>query len=153
VPGEADGGLDLKQSASGCAPARRRTEVAVMNFGGFLWLLIWSFFFVAYLMVLFHIFSDLFRDDMNGWLKAVWVIVLLVVPFLGALIYLIARGKGMAERQAGAVSQARAETDAYIRDVAGKSSPTDQIASAKALLDAGTISPEEFEELKRKALA
>lgn len=124
-----------------------------MNFGDFLWLLIWSFFFVAYLMVLFRIFGDLFRDDMSGWLKAVWVIVLLVVPFLGALIYLIARGKGMAERQAGAVSQARAETDAYIRDVAGNTTPTDQIASAKALLDNGTISPAEFEQLKRKALA
>jgi hypothetical protein len=127
--------------------------VAVMDFGDFFWLLIWSFFFVAYLMVLFQIFADLFSDDMNGWLKAVWVIVLLVVPFLGALIYLIARGKGMAERRAGAVRQARAETDAYIRDVAGQTSPSDQIASAKALLDSGTISPQEFEQLKRKALA
>jgi hypothetical protein len=124
-----------------------------MNFSDFFWLLIWSFFFVAYLMVLFQIIGDLFRDDMNGWLKAVWILVLIVIPFLGALIYLIARGRGMAERQAGAVRQAQAQTDAYIRDVAGKTTPADQIASAKALLDSGAISQQEFEQLKSKALA
>ena len=72
-----------------------------MGFWDFLWLLVWTFFFVMYLMVLFQIIGDLFRDHgMSGWLKAVWIIALLLVPFLSALIYLIARGRGMAERQA-----------------------------------------------------
>lgn len=127
----------------------------VMDFWGFFWLLVWSFFFVAYLMLLFHIFGDIFRDEMSGWFKALWVIFLIILPFLGALIYLIARGRGMAERQASDVRRMREQSDAYIRDVAGSSgsSPTDQIASAKALLDSGTITAEEFEHLKRKALA
>ncbi len=124
-----------------------------MNFWDFLWLLIWSFFFVMYLMVLFQIFGDLFRDpEVGGFAKAVWVIGLIVLPLLVSLIYLIARGRGMAERQSGAVRQARAETDQYIKSVAS-TSPADQIASAKTLLDDGAISQTEFEQLKAKALA
>jgi hypothetical protein len=124
-----------------------------MNFWDFFWLLIWSFFFVAYLMILFHIFGDLFRDHMSGWLKALWVIFLIVAPFLGALIYLIARGRGMAERQAAAVREMQDQADARIREVAGSKSAADQIASAKQLLDSGAITPEEFAQLKTKALA
>jgi hypothetical protein len=124
-----------------------------MDFWDFLWLLIWSFFFVMYLMVLFQIIGDLFRDpEVGGFAKAVWVIGLIVLPFLVALIYLIARGRGMAERQSNAVRQAQAETDQYIKSVAG-TSPADQIASAKTLLDDGAISQTEFEQLKAKALA
>lgn len=125
----------------------------VMDFWDFFWLLIWSFFFVAYLMVLFQILGDLFRDDMSGWFKALWVIVLIIAPFLGALIYLIARGKGMAQRQAGEARRMKAETDDYIRDVSGAKNPTEQIASAKALLDSGAITAEEFDRLKQQALA
>lgn len=124
-----------------------------MDFWDFFWLLLWSFFFVAYLMVLFQVLGDLFRDDMSGWLKAVWIIALILVPFVALLIYLIVRGKGMAERQAGAVRQMREQTDAHIRDVASTGSATEQISSAKALLDSGAITAEEFEQLKRKALA
>src|SRR5215207_9207506 len=112
-----------------------------MGFWDFLWLLFWTYIFVAYLMLLFHIIADVFRDrDLGGFAKALWMIVLILVPFLSALIYLIARGRGMAERQAGAVRQAQAETEQYIQSVAA-STPTsaDQIASAKALLDDGTI--------------
>jgi hypothetical protein len=124
-----------------------------MDFWDFLWLLIWSFFFVMYLMVLFQIIGDLFRDpEVGGFAKAVWIIGLIVLPFLVALIYLIARGRGMAERQSNAVRQAQAETDQYIKSVAG-ASPADQIASAKTLLDDGAISQTEFEQLKAKALA
>ena len=124
------------------------------SFWDFLWLLFWSYIFVAYLMLLFHIFGDLFRDrDLGGFAKALWTIGLIVFPFLMALIYLIARGKGMAERQAGAIQQAQAETDRYIKSVAGTTSAADQIASAKALLDDGSISPAEFDQLKAKALA
>jgi predicted ferric reductase len=125
-----------------------------MNFGDFFWLLIWSFFFVFYLMILFHILGDLFRDkDLSGWWKAVWIIALIVFPFLTALIYLIARGKGMAERQAGEIQEAQAATDSYIQQVASKGNPADQIATAKGLLDDGTITQAEFDRLKASALA
>jgi hypothetical protein len=125
-----------------------------MNFGDFFWLLIWSFFFVFYLMILFQILGDLFRDkDLSGWWKAVWVIALIVFPFLTALIYLIARGKGMAERQAGEVREAQAATDSYIQQVASQGNPADQIATAKGLLDDGTITQAEFDRLKASALA
>ena len=125
-----------------------------MNFSDFFWLLIWSFFLVCYLMVLFQIIGDLFRDkDLSGWWKALWIIFLIIFPFLAAVIYLIARGRGMAERQAGAVQNAQAATDQYIQSVASRGNPADQIASAKTLLDNGTISQDEFDKLKQKALA
>jgi hypothetical protein len=125
-----------------------------MDFGDFFWLLIWSFFFVMYLMILFHILGDLFRDkDLSGWWKALWVIALIIVPFLTAFIYLIARGRGMAERQAGEMRQAQEAADSYIQQVAGRSNPTDQIATAKNLLDQGTITQTEFDRLKASALA
>ena len=125
-----------------------------MNFGDFFWLLIWSFFFVCYLMILFQILGDLFRDkELSGWWKALWVIALIFVPFLSALIYLIARGRGMAERQAGEMRRAQAATDTYIQGVAGRGNPADQIATAKGLLDDGTITQTEFDRLKAAALA
>jgi hypothetical protein len=111
------------------------------------------FFFLAYLMVLFHIVVDLFRDrEVGGFAKAVWLIFLILFPFVTAIVYLIARGQGMAERQLAIAQHAKAETDAYIRQVAGQS-PSAQIADAKALLDAGTINRDEFERLKARALA
>ena len=125
-----------------------------MGFWNFFWLLIWSFFFVAYLMALFHIFGDLFRDrQLGGWSKALWLVFLLIAPFLGALVYLIARGGGMARRQAEAMRQTQAETEQYIQSVAAQRSPTDQVTAAKALLDDGSITQIEYEGLKAKALA
>ena len=125
-----------------------------MNFWDFFWLLIWSFFLVCYLMVLFQIITDLFRDkDLSGWWKALWIIFLIIFPFLAAVIYLIARGRGMAERQAGAVQSAQVATDQYIQSVANLSNPAEQIASAKTLLDNGTISQDEFDKIKQKAMA
>jgi hypothetical protein len=125
-----------------------------MNFGDFFWLLIWSFFFVMYLMILFQIIGDLFRDkELSGWWKAVWVIALIIFPFVTALIYLIARGRGMAERRVGEMRQAQQQTDAYIQQVAGRKNPADQIATAKGLLDQGTITQAEFDQLKAAALA
>jgi len=124
------------------------------SFWDWFWLLIWTFVFVSYLMVLFQIIIDLFRDkDLSGWWKALWIIFLIVFPFLAALVYLIARGKGMAERRAGEMQQAQAATDQYIQSVATSGNPADQIASAKALLDSGAINQEEFDKLKQKALA
>ena len=123
------------------------------NFWDVLWLIASSFFFVAYLIVLFQVVVDLFRDaELGGGSKVLWLIGLIFLPVLTALLYILARGGGMAERQRVAMQRAKSDTDAYIREVAGKS-PADQIADAKALLDAGTINPEEFARLKAKALA
>ena len=112
------------------------------------------FLFVIYLWLLIAIISDLFRDhETSGWAKALWVLFILFAPLLGMLVYLIARGGGMS-RRAHASAMARQERfDAYVRDAAGSGqSPADQIAGAKALLDAGTIDQPEFERLKAKAL-
>jgi len=131
-------------------------EAHNMDFGDFFLLLIWSFFFVMYLMILFHIIADLFRDNqLSGWWKALWVIALIIFPFLTALIYLIARGRGMAERQSVDMQRARAANEAYIKQVAGNGTgnPVDQIATAKKLLDSGAITPAEFDRLKATALA
>lgn len=117
------------------------------------WMLLWFFLFTMYLVILFQIIADLFRDrTVSGWVKALWTIGLIVLPYLVAFIYLIARGRGMAERRADEMRQARAATDAYIQDVA-KSSPADEISRAKALLDSGTIDATEFAALKARALA
>lgn len=124
-----------------------------MNFWDIVWLFFWSFALIAYLYALFAIIGDLFRDHkLNGWWKALWILFLLFVPFLTALVYLIVRGPGMAERQQRAVKQAQSAADSYIRTVAG-TSPSEEIAKAKSLLDAGTITPAEFETLKARALA
>ena len=123
------------------------------NFWDSVWLIFSAFLFVAYLFVMFQVITDLFRDDtVSGFGKAAWIVGLIFLPMLTALVYIIMRGHGMAERQRAAVQRAKTDTDAYIRQVAGKS-PAEQIADAKALLDAGTIVPEEFQRLKAKALA
>lgn len=125
-----------------------------MSFWDVVWFIFISFAFVAYLMVMFSILGDLFRDrGTSGVVKAIWVIALIFLPFLTALIYLIARGGGMADRSMQAAERQRVQQEAYIRDVAQKpSSATDQIAQAKALLDAGVISQAEYDTLKQKAL-
>ena len=125
------------------------------NFSQWLWLLIWWFLFVVYLMILFQIIGDLFRDrELSGWWKALWIIGLIFIPFLSALIYLIARGRSMTERQISKASELEAAQADYIKQVAGApTSPADQISSAKALLDSGAIDQDEFAILKAKALA
>jgi len=124
-----------------------------MSFWDIIWFIIVSFAFVAYLMILFNIVTDLFRDkSVSGGMKAVWMIGLVFLPFLIAVIYLIVRGKGMAERQNEAVQHVRAAQDEYIRSVAS-SSPAEENAKAQQLLDSGTITPEEFAALKAKAMA
>lgn len=126
------------------------------SFWDIIWWFLWAFFFVAYLFALFAVIGDLFRDHtLNGWLKAVWIIFLIFVPFLTLLVYLIARGKGMAQRSAKEAQQIQRAQDAYIKSVAGGASgpsPADEIAKAKSLLDAGTISQAEYDALKAKAL-
>lgn len=123
------------------------------NFWDLIWWFLWAFVFFAYLFALFSIIGDLFRDHkLNGWFKAIWIVFLIFVPFLTALVYLIARGRGMAERSQKEVKQFQQAQDDYIKNVAG-TSPSDEIAKAKQLLDAGTISAAEYEQIKAKALA
>ncbi len=118
-----------------------------------LWVIIVSFAFVAYLMLMFMIITDLFRDrSTSGWVKALWVLCLILFPLLTGLVYLIFRGDGMTHRTAQAQQQARAEADDYIKQAAGTNSAA-QIADGKKLLDAGAITEAEFQQLKAKALA
>ena len=120
----------------------------------FLWSLIVIFFMVIFFILLFHVIGDLFsRHDASGWKKAAWVIFIIVFPFLGLFVYYITNADGMAQRQAAAMQKVQAETDSYIKSVAAQGDPSEQIAKAKSLLDAGTISQEEFDQLKAKALA
>jgi ABC-type multidrug transport system fused ATPase/permease subunit len=122
------------------------------NFWDMVLLMVSTFFFIAYLIIMFQIVVDLFRDqELGGGSKVLWIIGLIFVPMVTAIIYIIARGKGMAARQQASVQKAKAETETYIKTVAGKS-PAADIAEAKALLDAGTISADEFAKLKAKAL-
>jgi type VI protein secretion system component VasK len=124
-----------------------------MSFWEVIWFCFVSFVFIAYLMVLFSIIADIFRDpDASGMTKAVWFIALIFLPFVTAIVYLIARGKSMQERSARQAATAKRQQDDYIREVAG-SSPTEQIEKAKAMLDRGAITPAEFDLLKGKALA
>jgi len=125
-----------------------------MSFWDIVWFIFITWVFVAYLMVLFRIIGDIFRDqELSGVWKAVWMIALIFFPFLTAVVYLISRGRSMAERSMRAAVMQREQQDAYIRDVAGHTSPADQITQARALLDSGAISQPEFEALKSKALA
>jgi hypothetical protein len=123
------------------------------NFWDVIWWFFWVFAFIAYLMALFAIIGDLFRDHkLSGWWKAVWIIFLIIVPFLSALIYVIARGTGMAERHQAA--RGPREADTYVPPpIIHMSTPADQIASAQTLLDQGAITQAEFDQLKQKALA
>lgn len=122
------------------------------NFWNIVWLFFWSSAVIAYLFALFAVIADLVRDrNLSGWWKAVWIFFLIFVPFVTALIYLIARGTGMAERSLKETRQVKEETDSYIRKVAS-TSPTDDIAKAKALMDDGAITVEEFNRLKNNAL-
>lgn len=118
------------------------------NFWDFLWMFLTIFVFIVYLFAIFAIIGDLFRNHkQSGWAKALWIIFLILVPFLAALIYLIANGRGMGERQAAAAQAAQLQANAMIRNAAA-SSPAEEIAKAKALLDAGTITQAEFDSLK-----
>lgn len=119
----------------------------------FFWLMLSVFVLFAYLMLLFSVISDLFRDrETSGWVKAVWFLFLILLPILTALVYVIVRGKGMNQRALAQASAQKEAADTYIRGVAAVS-PAQQIAEAKALLEAGTITAQEFASLKAKALA
>ncbi len=119
-----------------------------------LWTMIVLFAWVIWFWLLITVFSDLFRRrDISGWTKTLWVIFVIVLPYLGVFIYLIAEHDGMAERSAQDVRTARVQTDDYIRTVAGGGGPAAEIERAKQLLDSGAITQAEFDAIKAKALA
>jgi hypothetical protein len=121
-----------------------------------LWSIVIFFAFVAWIWILITIFSDVFRRrDIGGWSKAAWVVFLIVLPFLGALVYLIANHDGMVDRRVQDAQAYQAQVDQHIRSVAGSGSDgsASEIARAKELLDSGAITQDEYESLKKKALA
>jgi hypothetical protein len=121
------------------------------------WAMLWFFLFIMWIWLLISLFSDIFRrDDIGGWGKAGWVFFLIFLPLLGALIYLIAEGKGMAERQIKDAQDMKKAQDEYIRTVAsggGGASTADELAKLASLRDAGTITADEFAAQKAKLLA
>jgi len=117
------------------------------------WTMILFFFWVAWIWMLILIFSDVFRRDSSGWAKAGWCLFVLALPFLGAFVYLIADGKGMAERRVRDVQISQANLDQHIRAVAADGGSAGEIERARQLLESGTINQTEFERLKAKALA
>jgi Short C-terminal domain/Phospholipase_D-nuclease N-terminal len=128
--------------------------VADVSFGDIFWSVLWFFF--LFIMIMFHVLTDLFRDhSVSGVQKTLWVLFLVFLPFLAVFVYLIVRGKGMGERAAAQQQRAQQQFEGYVRDVAatGETTPTEQIAKAKELLDAGAIDQAEFDRLKAKALA
>ena len=120
-----------------------------------LWLMIVFFAFIIWIWLLISIFADIFRRrDIGGGMKAIWIIFVILLPYLGVLVYLIAEHNGMADRSAEQMKAAQAQQADYIKSVAGAgTSPADQIASAKQLLDSGTITQAEFDAMKAKALS
>ena len=125
---------------------------ADIEFGEALLVAFEVFFFVIWIWILITILTDLFRDhEISGWAKAAWVLFLVFIPFLTALIYLIARGDGMRERAINAQSEAKHQMDAYIREQAG-GSPADELHKLQELKEKGALSAEEFDKAKAKLL-
>jgi hypothetical protein len=125
--------------------------LAEVTFGQVLLAVLEVFLFAAWLMILFVIIGDLFRDhSISGWGKAAWVIFLIFVPFLAALVYLIARGDGMRERALAAQQEQQKQVDSYIRQAAGSGTPADELTKLSKLHDDKKLSDEEFERAKAK---
>ena len=129
------------------------TLLAEFTFGHALLTVLWIFIFVAWIMVLFTIISDLFRDhDLSGWGKAVWIFFLIFVPFLTALIYLIARGSGMRERTMADQKEAQEQFTAYVQSAGGGGGSAAELEKLSALKEKGDLSQAEFEQAKAKLL-
>jgi Phospholipase_D-nuclease N-terminal len=118
------------------------------------WTMLIFFAFFIWIWLLITVFMDVFRrQDIGGWGKTGWIIFVIILPYLGVFVYLIAEHKGMNERAVQGQQEAKTQMDDYVRSVAGQSDPTSQIASAKELLDKGAITRSEFDAIKSKALA
>jgi hypothetical protein len=118
------------------------------------WTMLIFFAFVVWVWILFTVMIDIFRrHDTSGLAKVLWIIFIVVLPYLGVFVYLIVEHRGMAERAVKQQRDTQAQFDQYVQSVAAKTDPTEQIARAKQMLDSGTITQAEFEQIKQKALA
>ena len=118
------------------------------------WTMLIFFFFIIWLWILFTVFADIFRrHDINGFVKAIWIIFVIVFPYLGVFVYLIAEHTGMTERSVASQQASEAQFEQYVKSVAGSGNSAEQIAKGKELLDSGAINQAEFEQLKQQALA
>jgi Short C-terminal domain/Phospholipase_D-nuclease N-terminal len=118
------------------------------------WTILVFFAFVVWIWLLFTVIADIFRrHDSSGVVKVLWLIFIIIIPYFGVFIYLIIEHKGMTERSIKQQEAAKSEFDKYVQSVAAKDDPTQQIAKAKELLDHGTITQAEFDQIKQKALA
>jgi Short C-terminal domain/Phospholipase_D-nuclease N-terminal len=129
--------------------------LAEVDLGDLIWTTIWIFFLILFIWVFIMIISDLFRDHkLSGWAKAIWVVALIIFPLIGSLVYLIARGEGMAERSAAQQRHARAEFDEYIRSTAASTGTgaADELARLADLRDRGTITDAEFQTMKARVV-
>jgi cytochrome c biogenesis protein CcdA len=123
------------------------------DFWDVFWFMIWIYLVISFLGALFMVYGDLFRDrTLNGWFKAIWVVVLIIFPVVSVLAYLISRGSGMAARSTKHIDARQDAQEAYIRSVAGIS-VSEEIAKARALLDAGSITADEYKGIKERALS
>ena len=128
--------------------------LAAYSFGDVMWSMFVFFAWILFFWMLFIVFGDLFsRHDISGWAKAGWTIFVIILPFLGIFIYLIAEGKSMGERAQQRAQAQQSQMDDYVRSVASSDSSAEQIAKGKQLLDSGAITQAEFDALKSKALA
>ncbi len=128
--------------------------LADYNFASFLWDILVVFAFVIWFWLLITVFADIFRrHDTSGFAKVLWVIFVIIAPYLGVLIYLLVEHKGMAERNVKQVEAQQAQMDAYVKSVAGSGGAASEIEKAKALLDSGAITQAEYDAIKAKALA
>lgn len=128
--------------------------LAAYSFGDVMWSMFVFFAWILFFWMLFIVFGDLFsRHDISGWAKAGWAVFVIILPFLGIFIYLIAEGKGMGERAQQRAQSQQAQVDDYVRTAAASGSPTEEIAKGQDLLKSGAITQAEFDQLKAKALA
>ena len=128
--------------------------LAAYTFGDVMWTMFVFFAWILFFWLLFGVFGDLFsRHDVSGWAKAGWTVFVIILPFLGIFVYLISQGKGMGERAQQRAQAQQTQMDDYVRSVATSSSPTEEIAKGKQLLESGAITQAEFDQLKARALA
>lgn len=121
------------------------------SFLDFFWLMLWAFLWIIWIMLLFRVFADIFRSEQGGFAKAMWVIFVIIFPFLGILVYLIAQGGNMAKREIAAAQQAEQATQDYIRNVAG--GPAAELEKLAGLHEKGVLTDDEFAAQKAKLLA
>ncbi|MEU8514670.1 SHOCT domain-containing protein [Kitasatospora sp. NPDC048722] len=132
-------------------PAHLAADYPVLSI---FWTTCLLFLWILWFMLLFRVFGDLFRDDsLSGWSKAGWTVFVLVLPFLGVFIYLIARGRSMGQREMSEAKEREAEFRSYVRDAAGSSSTTDELAKIAELHNAGKLTDEEYQRAKAKILS